>query len=71
MRTGGQNATHSAKRFLLALHGREEAHWVSRRSSIAAVTIGGLYAGSAIAGPVAKECADIWPRIASAANCIV
>lgn len=28
-------------------------------------------AGSAIAGPVAKECADIWPRIASAANCIV
>lgn len=27
--------------------------------------------GSAIAGPVAKECADVWPRIASAANCIV
>merc|ERR1712174_35963 len=27
--------------------------------------------GSAITGPVAKECADIWPRIASAANCIV
>merc|ERR1719261_340836 len=26
--------------------------------------------GSAIAGPVAKECADIWPRIASAANSI-
>ena len=27
--------------------------------------------GSAIAGPVAKECADLWPRIASAANSIV
>merc|ERR1719263_1089006 len=26
--------------------------------------------GSAIAGPVAKECTDIWPRIASAANSI-
>lgn len=30
-----------------------------------------LSAGSAIAGPVAKECADLWPRIASAANSIV
>jgi len=29
------------------------------------------YAGSAITGPVAKECADLWPRIASAANSIV
>merc|ERR1711937_732700 len=27
--------------------------------------------GSAITGPVAKECADLWPRIASAANTIV
>ena len=27
--------------------------------------------GSAVTGPVAKECADLWPRIASAANCIV
>merc|ERR1712127_1032529 len=26
--------------------------------------------GSAITGPIAKECADIWPRIASAANSI-
>ena len=26
--------------------------------------------GSAITGPVAKECAEIWPRIASAANTI-
>ena len=27
--------------------------------------------GSAITGPVAKECADLWPRVASAANTIV
>ena len=28
-------------------------------------------AGSAINGPVAKECADLWPRIASNAGSIV
>mmetsp|Transcript_38742 Transcript_38742/g.102916 ORF Transcript_38742/g.102916 Transcript_38742/m.102916 type:complete len:130 (+) Transcript_38742:683-1072(+) len=27
--------------------------------------------GSAIAGPVAKECADLWPRIASAAGTVL
>mmetsp|Transcript_28524 Transcript_28524/g.55663 ORF Transcript_28524/g.55663 Transcript_28524/m.55663 type:complete len:141 (-) Transcript_28524:542-964(-) len=27
--------------------------------------------GSAISGPVAKECADLWPKIASTANCIL
>merc|ERR1719223_1150387 len=27
--------------------------------------------GSAITGPVAKECADLWPRIASAAGSIL
>ena len=27
--------------------------------------------GSAIAGPVAKECADLWPRVASAASSII
>uniref|UniRef100_A0A804NY21 60S ribosomal protein L23 n=1 Tax=Zea mays TaxID=4577 RepID=A0A804NY21_MAIZE len=27
--------------------------------------------GSAITGPIGKECADLWPRIASAANTIV
>jgi len=27
--------------------------------------------GSAIAGPVAKECADLWPRIASNAGSVV
>jgi len=26
--------------------------------------------GSAITGPVAKECADLWPRIASNASSI-
>ena len=27
--------------------------------------------GSAVAGPVAKECADLWPRIASAAGTVL
>jgi large subunit ribosomal protein L23e len=27
--------------------------------------------GSAITGPVAKECADVWPRIASAAPSVI
>ncbi|KAL0211942.1 hypothetical protein RCL1_005568 [Eukaryota sp. TZLM3-RCL] len=27
--------------------------------------------GSAVTGPVAKECAEIWPRIAAASSCIV
>jgi large subunit ribosomal protein L23e len=27
--------------------------------------------GSAITGPVAKECADLWPKIASNANSVV
>jgi large subunit ribosomal protein L23e len=27
--------------------------------------------GSAITGPVAKECADLWPRVASAAGSIL
>ena len=31
----------------------------------------GLTTGSAITGPIGKECADLWPRIASAANAIV
>lgn len=30
-----------------------------------------LLVGSAITGPIGKECADLWPRIASAANAIV
>nr|UXY87292.1 60S ribosomal protein L23 [Cryptomonas sp.] len=27
--------------------------------------------GSAITGPVAKECADLWPKIASTSSCIL
>jgi ribosomal protein L14 len=27
--------------------------------------------GSAITGPLGKECSELWPRIASAANAIV
>merc|ERR1711990_215470 len=34
------------------------------------VNVKGEMKGSAITGPVAKECAEIWPRIASAANTI-
>lgn len=30
-----------------------------------------VLSGSAITGPIGKECADLWPRIASAANAIV
>lgn len=30
-----------------------------------------VFVGSAITGPIGKECADLWPRIASAANAIV
>ena len=26
--------------------------------------------GSAITGPVARECADLWPKIASLAQCV-
>ena len=29
-----------------------------------------FHSGSAITGPVAKECADLWPRIASNAGSI-
>ncbi|KAM0864875.1 hypothetical protein ACQ4PT_043643 [Festuca glaucescens] len=29
------------------------------------------FEGSAITGPIGKECADLWPSIASAANAIV
>lgn len=35
------------------------------------VNVKGDMKGSAITGPVAKECADIWPRIASAAGTVV
>ncbi|KAG8470258.1 hypothetical protein KFE25_008679 [Diacronema lutheri] len=35
------------------------------------VNVKGDMKGSAITGPVAKECADVWPRIASAAGTVV
>ena len=35
------------------------------------VNVKGEMKGSAITGPVAKECADIWPRIASNAGSIL
>ncbi|KAK7105235.1 large ribosomal subunit protein uL14-like [Littorina saxatilis] len=34
------------------------------------VNVKGEMKGSAITGPVAKECADLWPRIASSASSI-
>lgn len=34
------------------------------------VNVKGDLKGSAISGPVAKECADLWPRIASAAGTV-
>ncbi|KAJ1633677.1 60S ribosomal protein subunit L17 [Pavlovales sp. CCMP2436] len=34
------------------------------------VNVKGDMKGSAITGPVAKECADVWPRIASAAGTV-
>lgn len=27
--------------------------------------------GSAVTGPIAKECADIWPRVSAAAGSVV
>merc|ERR1711918_113545 len=35
------------------------------------VNVKGEMKGSAVTGPVAKECADLWPRIASNASTIV
>lgn len=35
------------------------------------VNLKGEMKGSAITGPVSKECADLWPRIASAAPSVV
>lgn len=35
------------------------------------VNVKGEMKGSAITGPVAKECADMWPRIAAAAPSIL
>merc|ERR1712007_45073 len=51
---------------------RKEGTWVYFEDNAGViVNPKGEMKGSAITGPVAKECADMWPRIASAANCIV
>ena len=51
---------------------RKEGTWVYFEDNAGViVNPKGEMKGSAITGPVAKECADLWPRIASAANCIV
>jgi len=34
------------------------------------VTAGGDLKGSAITGPVARECAELWPKIASSAGSV-
>ena len=44
-------------------------HWTDNAGVI--VNPKGEMKGSAITGPIGKECADLWPRIASAANAIV
>jgi ribosomal protein L14 len=44
---------------------------VCARALDAVLTACMLTVGSAITGPVAKECADLWPRVAAAANTIV
>ena len=51
---------------------RKEGTWVYFEDNAGViVNPKGEMKGSAITGPVAKECADLWPRIASAANYIV
>ena len=51
---------------------RKEGTWIYFEDNAGViVNPKGEMKGSAITGPVAKECADLWPRIASAANCIV
>lgn len=35
------------------------------------ISIGGCFAGSVVTGPIRNERADLWPRIASAANAAV
>lgn len=45
-------------------------HWSADNAGVI-VNPKGEMKGSAITGPIGKECADLWPRIASAANAIV
>ena len=43
---------------------------ITRSSNVSYFLPQGEMKGSAITGPVAKECADLWPRIASNASSI-
>ncbi|XP_019162299.1 PREDICTED: 60S ribosomal protein L23-like [Ipomoea nil] len=69
------NASHGAERMAFLCI----SNWVSGRkdclnrlpSAGVIVNPKGEMKGSAITGPIGNECADLWPRIASAANAIV
>eukprot|EP01064_Diplonema_japonicum_P037474 TRINITY_DN876_c0_g3_i1.p1 TRINITY_DN876_c0_g3~~TRINITY_DN876_c0_g3_i1.p1 ORF type:complete len:141 (+),score=42.30 TRINITY_DN876_c0_g3_i1:48-470(+) len=67
------------KKVLQAVVIRQRKHW-RRKDGIfiyfednAGVIVNpkGEMKGSGISGPVAKECADLWPRISANASCIV
>lgn len=50
---------------------RKDGVFVSFEDNAAVViTAKGDIKGTAIAGPVAKECAELWPKISSMASCI-
>lgn len=49
---------------------RDGMHIYFEDSAGVIITLKGEMRGSAITGPVAKECADLWPRIASNASSI-
>ena len=51
---------------------RKEGHFIHFEDNAGViVNPKGEMKGSAVSGPIAKECADLWPRIASNAGSIV
>ncbi|KAK9726432.1 hypothetical protein RND81_05G214800 [Saponaria officinalis] len=50
---------------------RQRKPWRPKDAYFVIVNPKGEMKGSAITGPIGKECADLWPRIVSAANAIV
>ncbi|KAK4375719.1 hypothetical protein RND71_006396 [Anisodus tanguticus] len=60
------------KKVMPAVIVRQRKPW-RRKDDNAGVIVNpkGEMKGYAITGPIGKECADLWPRIASAANAIV
>merc|ERR1711871_731236 len=51
---------------------RKEGHYIHFEDNAGViVNPKGEMKGSAVSGPIAKECADLWPRIASNAGSIV